>query len=203
MYAASRNLYALAITGNAPKIFAKCSKRGIPYYAVTAVFLADCLSFLVVSNKSIQVFNWFMNITTLSSLFNWFTLFLATLRFRKAYMSHGLTRFDLPFSSPFMPYAAYYGLGMVTFFVLISGFDSLFPPFDPKTFVADYIGVLIFTVPWISHKLYRTMKGEGWWMRDPKDIDIFTGKAEVDEYERNNPAPVAKNLWEKRWFKIA
>jgi len=203
MYAASRNLYALAITGNAPKFFAKCSKRGIPYYAVTAVFLTNCLSFLVVSNKSIQVFNWFMNITTLSSLFNWLTLFLATLRFRKAYMSHGLTRFDLPFSSPFMPYAAYYGLGMVCFFILISGFDSLFSPFDPKTFVADYIGVLIFAVPWISHKVYRMMKGESWWMRDPKDIDIFTGKAEVDEYERDNPAPVAKNTWEKIWFRIA
>lgn len=28
MFAASRNLYALAITGHAPKVFAKCSKRG-------------------------------------------------------------------------------------------------------------------------------------------------------------------------------
>lgn len=28
MFAASRNLYALAITGHAPTIFARCSKRG-------------------------------------------------------------------------------------------------------------------------------------------------------------------------------
>lgn len=55
MYAASRNLYALAITGHAPKIFAKCSKRGIPYFAVVAVFLATMLSFLLMSEKSAVV----------------------------------------------------------------------------------------------------------------------------------------------------
>jgi len=55
MYAASRNLYALAITGHAPKIFAKCSKRGIPYFAVIAVFSATMLSFLLMSEESAVV----------------------------------------------------------------------------------------------------------------------------------------------------
>lgn len=62
MYAASRNLYALAITGNAPKFFARCSKRGIPYVAVCTIFALTCLSFLVVSTNSAQVFEWFLNI---------------------------------------------------------------------------------------------------------------------------------------------
>lgn len=136
MFAASRNLYALAITGSAPKIFAKCSKRGIPLYAVTAVFLITTLSFMVVSENSAQVFEWFMNVTTLSSLFNWLTLFLATIRFRQAYLAQGILTKDLPFHSPFMPYAAYYGVCMVVFFILISGFDVFFD-FDAKTFVAN------------------------------------------------------------------
>lgn len=52
MFAASRNLYALAITGHAPKVFARCSKRGIPYFAVCAVFAFTMLSFLLLSDKS-------------------------------------------------------------------------------------------------------------------------------------------------------
>lgn len=136
MYAASRNLYALAITGNAPKFFAKCSKRGIPVNAVCAIFLATTLSFMVVSSNSAQVFEWFMNVTTLSSLFNWLTLFLATIRFRKAYLLQGIRTEDLPFHSPFMPYTAYYGVCMVIFFILISGFDVFFN-FNGKKFIAN------------------------------------------------------------------
>lgn len=58
-----------------------------------------------------------MNITTLSSLFNWLTLFLATIQFRKGYLVQGVKHGDLPFSSKFMPYAAYYGVTMTTFFI--------------------------------------------------------------------------------------
>jgi amino acid transporter len=52
MFAASRNLYALAITGHAPRVFARCSKRGIPYFAVCAVFAFTMLSFLLLSERS-------------------------------------------------------------------------------------------------------------------------------------------------------
>jgi amino acid transporter len=139
MYAASRNLYSLAITGNAPKIFAKCSKRGIPIYAVCAVFICSLLSFMVVSENSAKVFEWFMNVTTLSSLF-WLTLFLATIRFRKGYLAQGIKTEDLPFHSIFMPYAAYYGASLVAFFILISGFNVFFD-FNVKDFFAS-VGTL-------------------------------------------------------------
>ncbi|KAI5812209.1 amino acid permease/ SLC12A domain-containing protein [Pyronema omphalodes] len=200
MYAASRNLYALAITGNAPKIFAKCSKRGIPMYAVFAVFISTFLSFMVVTDNSAKVFEWFMNVTTLSSLFNWLTLFLSTIRFRKAYLAQGVKTKDLPFHTPLMPYAAYYGAGMVVFFILISGFDT-FHDFKAKTFIANYCGILMFMIPFIGHKIYSIfVKQEP--MLEPHQIDIFTGKAEVDEWERQNPAPEPKNLWEKIWYTI-
>lgn len=203
MYSASRNLYGLAITGNAPKIFARCTKRGIPIYAVIAVACGTLVSFMVVSDNSAKVFDWFLTVTTLSSLFNWLTLFLATIRFRKAFLAQGLVPADMPFTSPFMPYAAYYGCGMVTFFILICGFDVFFPEnWSGKNFMSAYCGVLLFAVPFIGHKVYSFyVKGER--MRPPHEIDIYTGKAEVDEYERLNPDPVARNVWEKIWFAVA
>ncbi|KAA8903284.1 amino acid permease/ SLC12A domain-containing protein [Sphaerosporella brunnea] len=203
MFAASRNLYALAITGNAPKIFARCSRRGIPIYAVVAVFLTSMLSFMCISTNSATVFQWFMNVTTLSSLFNWVVLFLATIRFRKACLAQGIRTEDLPFHSVFMPYAAYYGLVMVSFFILISGFDVFFD-FNARTFVADYVGILIFAVPFIGHKAYTLfVTKESWGMVPPAEIDITTGKAEVDEYERLHPPEEPRNSLERIWFAIA
>lgn len=202
MFAASRNLYALAITGSAPRVFAICTKRGIPVVAVCVVFATTFLSFLVVSNSSAVVFEWFMNVTTLASLFNWITLFLATIRFRKAFVAQGLTTsHKLPFTSPLLPYAAYYGVGMVAFFILISGFDVFFA-FSGKEFMADYCGILLFMVPFVGHKIYSKVKNLPG-MLDPKDIDLFTGKAEVDEYERHNPPAEPRNWLEKIWFAIA
>jgi len=95
-----------------------------------------------VANLIGQVFEWFINITTVSSLFNWLTLFLATIRFRKGYLAQGVTRTDLPFRSPLMPYAAYYGCGMVAFFIPISGFDVFFPEkWSVKNFFANVVSL--------------------------------------------------------------
>lgn len=41
LYTASRSLYSLAQNGQAPKVFLKCSKRGIPYVA------GECLSIML------------------------------------------------------------------------------------------------------------------------------------------------------------
>jgi amino acid transporter len=95
---------------------------------------------MVVSENSAKVFEWFMNVTTLSSLFNWLTLFLATIRFRKGYLAQGIKTEDLPFHSIFMPYAAYYGASLVAFFILISGFNVFFD-FNVKDFFAS-VGTL-------------------------------------------------------------
>lgn len=56
-------------------------------------------------------------------------------------------------------------------------------------FVLKYSGVLMFAIPFIGHKLwFRTS------LTKPSDIDIWTGKEEVDIYERENPPAVAKNM---------
>lgn len=54
--------------------------------------------------------------------------------------------------------------------------------------VLQYSGILMFAVPFVGHKIWcRTS------LNKPADLDIWTGKEEVDIYERENPPPVAKN----------
>jgi len=198
-YAGSRNLYALALTGSAPKIFAKCTKRGIPIYSVAAVMAFGLLSFLNVSNNSSVVFNWFVNVTTVSGLFNWITLGISYIRFRKGMEVQGINRADLPFRGMFQPFAAWYSIILSSIIILIVGFDVFFPGrWSVADFFAAYSGILMFAVPYIVHKAITRSKPVPY-----SEMDFYTGKAEVDKDELTNTIPVARNVWEKIWFAIA
>lgn len=62
LYLASRALYSQAIAGNAPKVFARCSKSGVPYYAVMASAAWALLAYLNVAASTATVFNWFADL---------------------------------------------------------------------------------------------------------------------------------------------
>lgn len=67
VYCASRSLYGLALDGKAPRLFTKCTKRGVPIYCVTVVMLIALLAFLQVSNSASVVLDWFVNLVRADS----------------------------------------------------------------------------------------------------------------------------------------
>ena len=79
VYAGSRSLYSLAVTGQAPKIFRTCNKHGVPYFAVAVTSLLACLVYLSVSAGSASVFSWFLNLTTISGYIAWIVILLTYL----------------------------------------------------------------------------------------------------------------------------
>ncbi|KAG5637849.1 hypothetical protein H0H81_002986 [Sphagnurus paluster] len=56
IYCSSRILYGLSLRGQAPKIFSRCTKHGLPIYAVLFIALFSLLSFMSVSSGSETVF---------------------------------------------------------------------------------------------------------------------------------------------------
>ena len=54
-------MYGLALAGNAPKIFAKVTKRGLPLPALIFCALFAALAYMGISSGSGRVFNWFVN----------------------------------------------------------------------------------------------------------------------------------------------
>lgn len=72
LYMSSRALYSQALCGNAPKIFARCTKNGVPYMAVIATVPFILLAYMNVSNNSSEVFNWFINLTNTAGFTSWF-----------------------------------------------------------------------------------------------------------------------------------
>ena len=78
LYSGSRSLFSMALTGQAPKIFTKCS-NGVPYVAVLATAALGSLSYLSVSNGSATVFTWFLNLTTIGGYVAWVVMFMTYL----------------------------------------------------------------------------------------------------------------------------
>jgi amino acid transporter len=136
VYCASRSLYGLALEGKAPKIMTKCTKNGVPLYCVAVVLVFACLSFLNLGNNSAVVLDWFVALVTASQLINFSVMCFTFLAFYKACHVQGLDRNSLPFTAPFMPYAAYYGL-VGTFVMAFVGGYTVF--IDDNWNIPDFL----------------------------------------------------------------
>lgn len=196
LYTASRNLYALALNGNAPRVFARCNRNGVPYVAVLGTTAVALLTYLNVSNSSAKVFGWFANLTTVCALFNWTTLSFAYIRFRKGALQQGIYH-TMPKKAWFSPYSAYWAFGSCIFIITIQGFTVFFD-FKGADFVAAYVGVLIYLVPFASYKIIKRSK-----MVPYAEMDFFTGKAEVDEHQKSYVEQEPRNWLERFWFWLA
>ncbi|MCA6070743.1 MAG: amino acid permease [Endomicrobium sp.] len=106
IYSNSRMLYGLALQKNAPQIFAKTNKRGIP---TAAIFLSGVLTSLVVPLNYffpnwMNAFEVIVSFSVIGSIINWGIIPIAHLKFRKhKKLNHHKTLFP----SPFYPYSNY------------------------------------------------------------------------------------------------
>ena len=201
LFSGSRVLYGMALNGEAPKIFGKTSKKGVPYVAVLATWVIGLLAYLNVSNTGAQVFLWFSNISTISGFIAWIVVMITYIRFRKAMIFNNLLE-SLPYRTPFQPYLTYFVLGVVSLLTLTNGFQVFVPAnWSVSDFLAAYITIPIFIVLYAGHKIY---------FRTPfaikvEHIDVTTGVREMNELCKDDitGAPVPKNVMQKIWYWIA
>ena len=78
LYAGSRSLFSLALTGQAPKVFKTCI-NGVPYVAVLATAALGSFAYLSISSGSATVFAWFLNLTTIGGYVAWVVMFMTYL----------------------------------------------------------------------------------------------------------------------------
>lgn len=202
LFAGSRTLYSLACQGEAPKIFAKCSKNGVPYYSVAITAAVGCLAFLNVSASSANAFNWLSNLSTISGFIAWICVLIAMLRFRKAVAFNDIT---LPFRTPGQPYTTIVVLAFISLLTLTNGFTVFVGgSFTGADFVAAYITIPLFLILYLGHRYGYKRAGlrTPWWRSIP-DIDMVTGLVECEKTELLTPERKPRNWLEKIWFWIA
>ncbi|KAI1826283.1 amino-acid permease inda1 [Xylaria intraflava] len=198
-FSGSRVLYSMALNGQAPQVFTRTSKRGVPYVAVLFTLAIGLLAFLNVSNKSAVAFQWFSNISTISGYVAWIVVMITYIRFRKAMTFHNMVD-ALPFRTPLQPYMTYFVLFLVILLTLTNGFQVFVPAkWSASDFLAAYITIPIFLALYLGHKIwFRTPLA-----RKPEDVDVITGKKEMDELAEMDEEPVPRNWVEKAWFWLA
>ncbi|KAK4175830.1 amino acid permease/ SLC12A domain-containing protein [Triangularia setosa] len=203
LYSGSRILYSLAATGQAPHIFTRTTRRGVPYAAVLGTWSLGLLAYLNVSENGATVFTWFMNISTISGFIAWIVVLITYLRFRSALKFQGLLD-TLPFKTIGQPYLSWFVLGLVSLLTLTNGFQTFVIKaadggFDYKNFLAAYITIPAFVLLYVGHKIvYRTPLA-----KPLTNVDVVTGKKEMDEWCEADVKPVPKNWLQRVWFWIA
>lgn len=177
LYMSSRSLYSLAVAGNAPKIFTRCNRWGLPYYSVLASSLFAPLAYLDCSTQAGVVFNWFISLTNTAGFLSWIFCCILYLRFRKACDVQGV---NPPFRSRLQPYASWVALATFTFLLLINGFTVFYSgKFTVSGFFTAYVGILLFLILYLGHNFFTKERKEPW-MYQPEAVDLVSGVAEVE-----------------------
>jgi len=94
---ATRSLYGLALDGQAPKIFTKTTKNGIPWTCFVVTMLFPFLSFLSVGSGSAQAIKWLVNLVTASQVLNYVIMGITYIFFYRACKAQGIDRNTLPY----------------------------------------------------------------------------------------------------------
>jgi amino acid transporter len=192
--------------GQAPRFLLKCTKAGVPVYCVAVVSLVTCITFLVTANSAVEVFNWFVDLTTTGLIATYTIMILIFIFWHRARKYQNLPDSALPYVAPLQPYWAYFGLAVGLVALLFIGFDS-FAPFKIKGFVTGYFCIPYTTILYFGWKIWKKTK-----LVDPRTADLISGKAEVDDecriweeggIEENHRARLAEMpFWRRSWERI-
>lgn len=141
LYSNGRILYGLALQGNAPKIFGKLNKSGIPLAAVLVSSFCTLLAVVFSYVNPEKVFLYLMALATIAIIINWAWILIVQLKFRQYKAKHGGAA--LAFKMPWYPVSNYLSLAFLAGIVVIMAFipDMRYSLYiAPVWMLALYIG---------------------------------------------------------------
>ncbi|KAJ5594702.1 uncharacterized protein N7459_000910 [Penicillium hispanicum] len=181
LYMCSRSLYALAMAGKAPKIFTRCNRWGLPYYAVSASSLFALLAYMNCASSPATVFNWFVSLTNTAGFISWICCCVIFHQFRKACRSRSIAPTDLPYTSRSQPYLVWIATVGFPILLLCNGFYVFFHGhWSVSDFLTAYVGLFVFLVLYLGHRLAHWKDA---WMFRPEEVDLTTGVDEMNSLE--------------------
>lgn len=193
LYTSSRALYGLAVSGNAPRIFLRTTKSGLPLISVLFCASFTLLAFMAVSSGAGNVFQWFSNMTAVTGLMTWFGISVTYLRFYKGLQVRGIDRTSLPYYTRLQPFAAWYAC-ISTFIICFFNGWSVFLKgnWNNATFVTSYLPFILSPILFGGAYLYY-----GTPPARASEMDFESDLAQIAAEEVDDPPP--RNKMEAFW----
>jgi len=183
IYGSSRTLAALSEQGQAPHMFKYIDRKGRPLIAILIASLLGTLAFAAASKVQVDLFNWLIALSGLSSIFTWGSINACHIRFRQAWALQGFGMDDLGWRSPLGVTGSYIGLSM-NILILIAQFWTGFSPIghekhDTAYLVANffqaYLAAPVIVVFYLVYKVWKRPS----YVR-LRDVDLFTGRRDLN-----------------------
>lgn len=190
---ASRTLFALAIKGQAPKIFLRVNKHGLPWVAVCFACCFIPLAYMSVSEGSNVVFSWFQQITSSNTLVNWMMISVNHIFMSRALKAQGYSRNDLPFKFKGTDFASWFSLFFSGLFLITGGFPNFIKGnFDFGDFFGSYFIIPLSIILYLGYKFIKKTK-----VKKPEEVDLKNLFKDIELY----PEPEYPKL--KGWGYLA
>lgn len=159
LYASTRMLYSMAKEGQAPRIFAKLNKRGVPVAATILTCLVGMLAFFSSIFGDGIVYIWLMNSIGITGFIFWLGISISHYRFRKAFLAQGHSLDELPYRAKWYPFGPIFAILIGIIVILAQNFQAfLSDKIDWGSVIAAYMGIPLFLLLWFGYKFIKKTK---------------------------------------------
>ncbi|KAI0477219.1 amino acid permease/ SLC12A domain-containing protein [Xylariaceae sp. FL0804] len=183
VYVASRALTALSDLSVIHPAFGRKDAQGRPWVALTiTTALGSGLCYLNLNSTTIEVYNWFSSLVSISTFMDWLCQLWTFLNFRRALAAQGIApESSLPFRAPLAPYCQYLAVALTLFAMACEFYLALYPFGEEpsaKAFFSVYLAFPLFVFDYFAYKLWYKTK-----LVEVKDVDFSEARA-FDEEDR-------------------
>ncbi|MEK4028362.1 MULTISPECIES: amino acid permease [Bacillaceae] len=159
LYASTRMLYSMAKEGQAPQLFAKLNKRGVPVAAIILTCVVGMLAFFSSIFGDGIVYVWLMNSIGITGFIFWLGISISHYRFRKAFLAQGHSLDELPYKAKWYPFGPIFAIVVGLIVILAQNFQAfLADKIDWGSVVAAYMGIPLFLLLWFGYKFIKKTK---------------------------------------------
>ncbi|KAJ7161845.1 amino acid permease/ SLC12A domain-containing protein [Mycena crocata] len=193
LYMSSRQIYGLALRGQAPRVLAKTTKSGLPIAALLFSTVWILLAYMALSEGASTVLNWLSNLTSLVGFCTWGIISLTYIRFYHGLKAQGIDRTKFVYWNRFQPYPAYWALAWSMVIVLFNGWSVFVRGhWNAADFVVAYINIPIFAVLYGVYKVVGRSK-----VVAAHEMDFRSNVPPPDEvdFDEVKPTTVYGRIW--------
>ncbi|MDN0082572.1 amino acid permease [Crenobacter sp. SG2305] len=156
LYASTRMLHNMAVSGMAPRWLGKLSANGVPRRALIATSLIASLCFLTSLSNNNSVYLWLLNASGMSGFIVWLGIAVCHYRFRRAYLHQGGQLHELPYRARWFPLGPLLAFAICMVVMLGQNYAAFTSShIDWKGVVATYFGIPLFLAFWLGYKWFH------------------------------------------------